>query len=277
MESTHPCVAARVTRIGTMPTTHSSSSPRYHKLHRHHDSTSFSSSNVASEAVMGVGESVVFGGILGHRRTAAATTTAVRATAGGDDDATTVTVHDGMDQGGGLGVDGAGTAAPAKTTTTTTTITTTAGASSAAASERLWSNLNVAKEPFRHEPGSLPGAIALVAGTTVGAGMLALPAVCQDSGFVPSTTALIGCWTYMVATGLLVLEVNLSTMCELGSGGVSIISMAERTLGKPGTRFAWGAYVFIHYALLVAYISRSGGAVTAAAAAAEGFSALFIR
>jgi tyrosine-specific transport protein len=47
----------------------------------------------------------------------------------------------------------------------------------------------------------------------------------------------------MVATGLLILEVNLSTMCELGSGGVSIISMAERTLGKPGTRFAWCAYV----------------------------------
>jgi tyrosine-specific transport protein len=95
------------------------------------------------------------------------------------------------------------------------------------------------------------------------------------SGFVPSTVALSGCWVYMVATGLLVLEVNLSTMCELGSGGVSIISMAERTLGKPGTRFAWCAYVFIHYALLVAYISRSGeivhdatgGAVPAPAAA----------
>ena len=34
--------------------------------------------------------------------------------------------------------------------------------------------------------------------------------------------------------------------------------MAERTLGKPGTRFAWCAYVFIHYTLLVAYISKVG-------------------
>jgi hypothetical protein len=45
-----------------------------------------------------------------------------------------------------------------------------------------------------HAPGSVGGAIALVAGTTVGAGMLALPAVCETAGFVPSTTALILCW-----------------------------------------------------------------------------------
>jgi len=29
---------------------------------------------------------------------------------------------------------------------------------------RLWSNVNVTQGTFRHEPGSLPGAIALVAG-----------------------------------------------------------------------------------------------------------------
>jgi hypothetical protein len=44
----------------------------------------------------------------------------------------------------------------------------------------------------------------------VGAGMLALPAVCQNSGFVPSTVALSGCWVYMIATGLLVLEAGLA-------------------------------------------------------------------
>ena len=38
----------------------------------------------------------------------------------------------------------------------------------------------------------------LVAGTTVGAGMLALPAVTQASGFIPSTVTLTGCWLYMV-------------------------------------------------------------------------------
>lgn len=126
-------------------------------------------------------------------------------------------------------------------------------------SGRLWSN--VAPDDsgaLAPEPGSLPGAIALVAGTTVGAGMLALPAVCQSSGFVPSTTALVLCWAYMLGTGLLVLEVNLDVMRKTGDTNASIVTMADRTLGENGVRFAWAAYVFIHYALLVAYISRVG-------------------
>ena len=61
-----------------------------------------------------------------------------------------------------------------------------------------------------------------------------------------------------MVTGLLIAEVNINTMCELGSGGVSLTSMAERTLGPLGTRVSSAAYVFLHYALLVAYISRGG-------------------
>jgi tyrosine-specific transport protein len=100
-------------------------------------------------------------------------------------------------------------------------------------SSRLWSN--VAPDDsgaLAPEPGSLPGAIALVAGTTVGAGMLALPAVCQSSGFVPSTTALVLCWAYMLGTGLLVLEVNLDVMRKTGDTNASIVTMADRTLGR---------------------------------------------
>ena len=127
------------------------------------------------------------------------------------------------------------------------------------ASARLWSN--VAPDDsgaLTRDPGSLPGAIALVAGTTVGAGMLALPTVCQSSGIVPSTTALVLCWGYMLGTGLLLLEVNLDAMRATGNTNASIVTMADRTLGANGVRFAWAAYVFIHYALLVAYISRAG-------------------
>ena len=35
-------------------------------------------------------------------------------------------------------------------------------------------------------------------------------------------------------------------------GGVSLTSMAERTLGKAGARLAGVTYLFLHYALLVA-------------------------
>ena len=44
-------------------------------------------------------------------------------------------------------------------------------------------------------------------------------------------------------------------MCELGSGGVSLTSMARRTLGVGGMRAAAATYLFLHYALLVACAS----------------------
>ncbi|XP_020580000.1 uncharacterized protein LOC110024399 isoform X4 [Phalaenopsis equestris] len=97
--------------------------------------------------------------------------------------------------------------------------------------ERLFSNLNQAT--MKREPGSITSAIFLVAGTTVGAGILAIPAVTQEAGFLASAITCILCWIYMVVTGLLIAEVNLNTMCELGSGGVSLmnfISVAIWTL-----------------------------------------------
>ncbi|KAG2647357.1 tyrosine-specific transport protein-like isoform X2 [Panicum virgatum] len=126
--------------------------------------------------------------------------------------------------------------------------------------ERLFSNLNQAT--MEHEPGSLTSAIFLVAGTTVGAGILAIPAVTQEAGFLTSAVTCISCWLYMVVTGLLVAEVNVNTMCELGSGGVSLVSMAMRTLGTFGVRTACLSYLFIHYALLVAYVARSSDIIT---------------
>ncbi|KAI0498112.1 hypothetical protein KFK09_021353 [Dendrobium nobile] len=126
--------------------------------------------------------------------------------------------------------------------------------------ERLFSNLNQAT--MKREPGSLTSAIFLVAGTTVGAGILAIPAVTQEAGFLASAITCILCWIYMVVTGLLIAEVNMNTMCELGSGGVSLVSMAMRTLGRVGVQVACWSYLFIHYALLVAYIARSSDILT---------------
>ncbi|XP_054818544.1 uncharacterized protein LOC129318057 isoform X2 [Prosopis cineraria] len=91
----------------------------------------------------------------------------------------------------------------------------------------------------------------------VGAGILAVPAVTQEAGFLTSAVVCILCWVFMVVTGLLIAEVNISTMCELGSGGVSLVSMARRTLGTVGVQIACWSYIFIHYALLVAYVARS--------------------
>ncbi|KAM5584790.1 hypothetical protein ABKV19_004248 [Rosa sericea] len=126
--------------------------------------------------------------------------------------------------------------------------------------ERLFSNLNQAT--LKREPPSLSSAVFLVAGTTVGAGILAIPAVTQESGFLASAITCIFCWVYMVVTGLLIAEVNVNTMSQLGSGGVSLVSMAMRTVGNLGVQIVCWTYIFIHYALLVAYVARSSEILT---------------
>jgi tyrosine-specific transport protein len=61
------------------------------------------------------------------------------------------------------------------------------------------------------------------------------------------------------AAGLLVAEVSLRLMQQRGAGGsVSMISMASTTLGPAAAAATSAVYVFLHQALLVAYISKAG-------------------
>ena len=71
-------------------------------------------------------------------------------------------------------------------------------------------------------PGTVLGSAALVAGTTVGAGILALPAKTLAAGLAPTATLLVGGWIFMAATGLLIAEVDLNTACVLDRDAVSI-------------------------------------------------------
>lgn len=97
------------------------------------------------------------------------------------------------------------------------------------------------------------GATLLIAGSCIGAGMLGLPVLSGMAGFVPSIAMFVICWLYMVITGLLLLEVNLWFKQD-----VSIVSMAQSTLGKVGKAFAWGTFLFLFYSLNVAFIAGLG-------------------
>ena len=123
---------------------------------------------------------------------------------------------------------------------------------------RLFSNLVLDGGRLTHQPGSILGSTALVAGTTVGAGILALPAVTLPSGVIPSTVLLIAVWLYALVSGLLIAEVSLSAMRSLGRESLGLLPMIESNLGLAGARIAGGAYLFLHYALLVAYIAQGG-------------------
>eukprot|EP00892_Ulva_mutabilis_P010671 jgi/Ulvmu1/7977/UM004_0210.1 len=135
---------------------------------------------------------------------------------------------------------------------------------------RRWSNLN---RSLQHSPGSLIGSATLIAGTTIGAGILALPAATKEAGFGPSCVTLVGFYMFSAISGLFLTEVNINTVCELGGGAVSLQSMVKRTLGDTGATVASAAYIFLHYALLVAYISRAGGSIASVAGLPEWVSA----
>jgi len=98
----------------------------------------------------------------------------------------------------------------------------------------------------------LLGGILLVAGTSIGAGMLALPVITSFAGFLPSLALLAVCWLFLFVTSLLLLDVNLA--CP---GEVNLISMAGRTLGFAGKVVCWITYLLLLYSLTAAYIAGS--------------------
>jgi len=98
------------------------------------------------------------------------------------------------------------------------------------------------------------GGSLLVAGTSIGAGMLALPVVTAAGGFVPAFFIYLLCWMFMTCTGLLLLE-----LCLKLPPDANLVSMAGTYLGRAGTWLAWGLYLFLFYCLSMAYVSGGGG------------------
>lgn len=98
------------------------------------------------------------------------------------------------------------------------------------------------------------GGILLVAGTSIGAGMLALPVVTAEGGLIPAFFVYLLCWIFMTCTGLLLLE-----LCLRLPPDANLITMAGTYLGLPGKIFAWILYLFLFYCLSIAYVSGGGG------------------
>ena len=98
------------------------------------------------------------------------------------------------------------------------------------------------------------GAALLITGTSVGAGMLALPVVTAAGGFFPALTTFLLCWFVMTTTGFLYVE-----LCTKMPANTNIISIAHKYLGNTGKIFTWLVYLFLFYCLSVAYISGGVG------------------
>lgn len=101
--------------------------------------------------------------------------------------------------------------------------------------------------------GSVFGGMLLIVGSCIGAGMLGLPMMTGISGFLPSLCMFFVAWAFMTTSALLIVEVN-----GWFSHEINLLTMVDKTLGKVGKSICWTTYLFLFYALLVAYISGIG-------------------
>lgn len=107
---------------------------------------------------------------------------------------------------------------------------------------------------------SLPlGAILLVAGCCIGAGMIGLPVMSASSGFLPSSVAMILSYLFTTATGLLLLESALWFDQK-----VNLLSIAQFALGKWGKWLVGLLFLFLFDAIFVAYLDAGGQLIQAA-------------
>lgn len=125
---------------------------------------------------------------------------------------------------------------------------------------RMFSSIQYKEGKAVHAAGSVLSAAALIAGTTVGAGVLALPTTAAVAGFVPSSFALISAWVYMTMSGLLIAELTINHMGTGSTGrpGMGLLALYKSSLGGPLSIVGSAAYFFLHYAMMVAYIAQGG-------------------
>lgn len=136
---------------------------------------------------------------------------------------------------------------------------------------RLYSIMKIDDNPVGNS-------IALIAGTTVGAGILALPTAASHAGFIPSSLTLFFSWIIMCSTGILIAEascflskqneieklksdkisnIDLKTT-EIDSSINGIVSMTSEVFGVKGAIVSSMVYALNSYVLLTAYIAQAG-------------------
>lgn len=97
------------------------------------------------------------------------------------------------------------------------------------------------------------GSSLIIAGTTIGAGMLALPLASAGIGFGASMALMGVMWALMTYTALLMLEVH-----QYADADATLHSLAKQFLGNKGKWLASFAMLFLFYSLCAAYIAGGG-------------------
>ena len=97
------------------------------------------------------------------------------------------------------------------------------------------------------------GSTLLVAGTMIGAGMLAMPLTSAGVGFGFTLVLLLGLWALLTFSALLFVELYQTAESDAGIG-----TLAEQYFGKAGRIIATAVLIIFLYALIAAYVSGGG-------------------
>ena len=97
------------------------------------------------------------------------------------------------------------------------------------------------------------GSTFIVAGTALGAGMLAMPLATAGIGFATAMLLLFGLWLIMAYTALLLVEAYQHNDANMG-----LSSLAYKYLGRPGRLIISLAVPFLLYSLIAAYLAGGG-------------------
>lgn len=93
----------------------------------------------------------------------------------------------------------------------------------------------------------------LIAGTALGAGMLAIPMVLAQFGVIWGSLLMVVIWLGTTYAALLLLEATLRS-----GGGIGMNSIAQKTLGKQGQIITNGLLYCLVTCLMIAYIVSAG-------------------
>lgn len=91
--------------------------------------------------------------------------------------------------------------------------------------------------------------VLLVSGTSIGTGILALPASTATGGFGYAAITFVICWLFMTFTALCFMEADLWL-----SGESDLITMSQKLLGSTGKIVTWIIYLLLLYSLICTYL-----------------------
>lgn len=99
--------------------------------------------------------------------------------------------------------------------------------------------------------GGILGASLIICGTSIGAGMLALPTVTAEGGFFPGLLSNILCWLYSYLSGIFLMEACLWSKHEQAH----LPSLSREYLGNYGKLVVCFLFLFLYECLLISYFS----------------------